>query len=63
VGSFDRINHTALLDKLRTFPTLRRAIRAWLKAGVMDGATLFPTEAGVPQGGNVTPPTIWQNGC
>jgi RNA-directed DNA polymerase len=48
---FDRINHAALLDKLHTTPTLRRAIRAWLKAGVLEGATLFPTDEGVPQGG------------
>ena len=27
---FDRIDHTALLDKLYTSPTFRRAIRAWL---------------------------------
>jgi RNA-directed DNA polymerase len=34
---FDRINHQALLNKLHTYPTMRRIIRAWLKAGVMDG--------------------------
>jgi RNA-directed DNA polymerase len=37
---FDRINHQALLDKLSTFPTLRRLIKSWLKAGVMEGDTL-----------------------
>jgi RNA-directed DNA polymerase len=52
---FDRINHMALLEKLHTSPTFRRAIRAWLRAGVMDGATLFPTEEGVPQGGSLSP--------
>ena len=55
---FDRINHQALLAKLRTFPTLRRAVRAWRKAGVMDGATLFPTTEGTPQGGVATSPTM-----
>src|SRR2546425_7432889 len=35
---FDRISHAALLNKLRTFPALRRAVRGWLKAGVLDGA-------------------------
>ena len=30
---FDRIDHEALLDKLNTFPQLRRIIKAWLKAG------------------------------
>lgn len=48
---FDRINQEALLEKLNTFPTLRRQIRAWLKAGVMDGYQLFPTKEGMPQGG------------
>jgi len=57
---FDRINHDALLAKLNTFPTLRRTIHGWLKAGVMDGPELFPTETGTPQGGVNTPPTMWQ---
>ena len=52
---FDRINHEKLLEKLNTYPTLRRQIRAWLKAGVMDGKTLFPTEEGTPQGGVLSP--------
>jgi RNA-directed DNA polymerase len=52
---FDKINHQALLDKLKTMPSMRRAIRAWLKAGVIDGGTLFPTEAGTPQGGVISP--------
>jgi RNA-directed DNA polymerase len=60
---FDRINHDALLRKLNTRPEFRRAIKRWLQAGVMDGATLFPTEAGTPQGGVVTPPTKWQTSC
>src|SRR3989449_3199877 len=38
---FDRINHDALLQKLHTTPPLRRAIRAWLKAGVLDEGELF----------------------
>jgi RNA-directed DNA polymerase len=52
---FDRIDHAALLAKLRTAPTLRRAIHGWLKAGVVDGAALSPTEAGTPQGGPLSP--------
>jgi RNA-directed DNA polymerase len=48
---FDRINHDVLLKKLNTFPTLRRQIRAWLKAGVREGKKLFPTKLGTPQGG------------
>jgi RNA-directed DNA polymerase len=52
---FDRIDHRALLDKLNTFPRLRRIIKGWLEAGVLDGGTLFPTEQGTPQGGVLSP--------
>jgi RNA-directed DNA polymerase len=33
---FDRINHQKLLSKLETFPKLRKQIRAWLKAEIID---------------------------
>ena len=52
---FDNINHKKLLEKLNTFPTLRKQIRAWLKAGVMDGLELKPTDCGTPQGGTISP--------
>jgi RNA-directed DNA polymerase len=52
---FDRINHTALLKKLNTYPTLRRTIKGWLKSRVVDGGTLFPTNEGTPQGGVISP--------
>ena len=52
---FDRINHETLLNKLNTFPTIRRQIRAWLQAGVMDGKQLFHTSEGTPQGGVISP--------
>jgi RNA-directed DNA polymerase len=52
---FDRIDHGALLDKLNTFPRLRRVIKGWLEAGVLDGDTLFPTKQGTPQGGVLSP--------
>lgn len=52
---FDKINHSALLRKLNTFPTFRRQIKAWLKAGIMDGERLFPTDVGTPQGGVLSP--------
>ena len=50
-GCFDNINHQALLEKLRTYPTMRRLVKGWLIAGVMDGLELSPTLAGTPQGG------------
>ena len=52
---FVHINHEALLKKLGTFPELRRTIRSWLKAGMMDGGELFPTSEGAPQGGVISP--------
>jgi RNA-directed DNA polymerase len=52
---FDKIDHEALLNKLNTFPTIRRQVRAWLKSGVMDGKQLFPTSEGTPQGGVISP--------
>jgi RNA-directed DNA polymerase len=59
---FDRINHNALLAKLNTSPTIRRQIRAWLKAGVIDWSNyanrqkgFSPTEEGTPQGGVISP--------
>jgi RNA-directed DNA polymerase len=52
---FERIDHAALLAKLGTFPALRRAIRGWLKAGILDGAAFMPVEAGTPQGGPLSP--------
>jgi RNA-directed DNA polymerase len=58
---FDNLDH----GHLRTFLRLRvrdgvllRLIDKWLKAGVMeDGSVSYP-EAGTPQGGVVTPPTM-----
>ncbi|NEP48771.1 MAG: group II intron reverse transcriptase/maturase [Moorea sp. SIO3C2] len=52
---FDKINHAALLDKINTFPTMRRQIKLWLKAGYIDGKELFPTIEGTPQGGAISP--------
>lgn len=52
---FERIDHNALLDKLRTFKPLTKLISQWLKAGILDGGeTLFP-KAGTPQGGVLSP--------
>jgi RNA-directed DNA polymerase len=52
---FDRIDQRKLLHKLNTFPTMRRQIKSWLKAGVMDGKELFLTSEGTPQGGVISP--------
>lgn len=59
---FDKIDHHALLIKLNTFPTIRRQIRAWLQAGVIDWTKeaknskgFHRTNMGTPQGGIISP--------
>jgi len=54
-GCFDNINQEELLTKLNTYPTLRRQIKAWLKAGIVDNGQLFPSNSGTPQGGAISP--------
>jgi RNA-directed DNA polymerase len=54
-GCFDNIDHQALLGKLHTYPAMRRLVKGWLKAGVMEALELSPTKAGTPQGGVVSP--------
>lgn len=54
---FDRINHNALLAKLKTFPLMEKQIRAWLQAGIMEEYANTPREStmGTPQGGVISP--------
>jgi group II intron reverse transcriptase/maturase len=52
---FDRICHTALLAKTQASPGIRRHIKAWLKAGIMEDGQLLPSTAGTPQGGTISP--------
>lgn len=52
---FDKINHSVLLDKLKTYPTLRNQIRAWLKCGVLEQGEFSTTNEGTPQGGVISP--------
>lgn len=54
-GCFDNIAHEPLLDKLATFPAMRRLIKAWLTAGVMDEGVMEDTWRGSPQGGVISP--------
>jgi RNA-directed DNA polymerase len=52
---FERINHAALLEKATTAPWLRRLLRGWLKAGVVEGSVWIATPTGTPQGGVISP--------
>ena len=54
-GCFDNISHEGLLQKPRTIPRLRKLIKAWLKAGVMEGDVFHATKSGTPQGGVISP--------
>jgi RNA-directed DNA polymerase len=53
-SAFDLLSHDHILTSLGTFPALR-LVRQWLKAGVIEGGALSPTDAGAPQGGVVSP--------
>lgn len=52
---FDKINHRALVDKINTYPSLRRQIKAWLKSGAIDNGIVVKTSEGTPQGGTISP--------
>lgn len=55
---FDTVNHDKLISILRErindAPTLH-LIRGFLRAGVMEGGMISPSEEGVPQGGPLSP--------
>ena len=51
-GCFDNISHDWLLANIPTDCTI---LKKWLKAGYMEDRQLFPTEAGTPQGGIISP--------
>ena len=51
-GCFDNIDHDWLISHI---PMDREILRKWLKAGVVESGQLFPTTAGTPQGGIISP--------
>ena len=53
-GAFNNIGHAALLQAIGNFPA-RELIKQWLKAGYVEDEMLHPTDAGVPQGGVISP--------
>lgn len=58
---FDCIDHQVLLEKLQTYPAMRKQIKAWLEAGIMEGfqaerhKDYGPNQRGTPQGGVISP--------
>jgi RNA-directed DNA polymerase len=51
-GCFDNISHDWML---RLIPTDAAVLRQWLRSGYMEKRILFPTQAGTPQGGIISP--------
>jgi len=51
-GCFDNIDHEWLIENV---PTDKVVLRKWLKSGFVLDNRLFPTEAGSPQGGIISP--------
>src|SRR6266699_823340 len=51
-GCFDAISHEWLLTHI---PMEKALLKKWLKAGYLEQSILYPTEAGTPQGGIISP--------
>jgi RNA-directed DNA polymerase len=57
---FDRVNHDKLMAKIAeriSDQEMRKLIRTFLRAGVMEDGLVSPTGEGTPQGGPLTPLT------
>jgi RNA-directed DNA polymerase len=52
---FDKIDHDYLLKKLHCPKPVKRQVKSWLKAGIMDKVAFIKAEAGTPQGGVISP--------
>ncbi len=52
---FDNIAREPLEHKLNAIGPIARLVRDWLRAGILDGGKYLFPEAGVPQGGVISP--------
>ena len=57
-AAFDQLSHEWMLAHI---PMKKPILTQWLKAGYLERQRLYPTEAGTPQGGISTPPTMLLN--
>jgi RNA-directed DNA polymerase len=60
---FDTLDHAHLRELLKRRVrdgVILRLIGKWLNAGVLEQGSLSFPESGTPQGGVITPPTMWQ---
>ncbi len=51
-GCFDNISHDWIIGNI---PIDKQVVTKWLKAGFIEEKKLFPTKAGTPQGGIISP--------
>jgi RNA-directed DNA polymerase len=51
-GCFDNISHPWLQENI---PINKKILKVWLKCGFVEKGKLFPTQAGTPQGGIISP--------
>ena len=51
-GCSDHISHKWMSENI---PTDRKILKEWLKAGFTENGNRYPTEAGTPQGGIISP--------
>ena len=51
-GCFDNISHEWIMQNI---PLDKEILYKWLKCGYIETKELFPTEAGTPQGGTISP--------
>lgn len=51
-GCFDNISHEWMVKNI---PMDKKILQKWLKAGFIEKERLFPTDAGTPQGGIISP--------
>ena len=54
LGAFDNISHNFLLEKVKMLPGID-FVFGWLQAGYLEKEVFNKTEAGVPQGGIISP--------